>query len=428
MPDALSRGHQGHSGQARHVAIIGAGAVGVCCANYLLDAGFAVSVIDPVEPGSPEQCSYGNAGGLSPGSCIPNAMPGLIRELPGLLRDPEGPISLRLLDLPHALPWLLRFLWSSRKSRVAEIADAMIALNRHTFESYEPLIRAAGCQDLIQYRGQLFAYEDPEGPAKSSLSAGMRRERGVKVELLDEHQLRELEPALGPAYKAGLFLPEQGQCANPGRLVASLWRLASQKGARLLRTRAKALLMGADGPVAVETESGHVHADLFVVAAGAFSGPFARQVGASVPLISERGYHVMVDSARTGLRVQTCSASRKFVAAPMEEGLRLSGCVEFARPGSEPRWERAEILLRQGRHMFPGLDTSNVRPWMGNRPGTPDSIPVIERTRRHRNVILAFGHGHQGLIGASTTGRLVAELASERPPMIDLAPYRSSRF
>ncbi|MGY4592784.1 glycine/D-amino acid oxidase-like deaminating enzyme [Bradyrhizobium sp. GM22.5] len=226
------------------VAVIGAGAVGVCCANYLRDAGFDVVVIDPVEPGDPQQCSYGNAGGLSPGSCIPNAMPGILRELPGLLLDPEGPVSLRLLDLPHALPWLLRFLWSSRASRVGEIADAMIELNRLTFEFYEPLVAQAGCKDLIQYRGQLFVYEDPTAPSRATLSTKMRRDRGVRVELLDESQLRELEPSLSPAYKAGLFLPEQGQCVNPGRLIASLWRLAAQKGARQLRTKAKGFAFG----------------------------------------------------------------------------------------------------------------------------------------------------------------------------------------
>lgn len=414
--------------RGRRVAIIGAGAVGTCCANYLLDAGFDVEVIDTVEPGSPDQCSYGNAGGLSPGSCIPNAMPGLIAELPGLLLDPEGPVSLRILDLPHALPWLIRFLWSSRRSRVEQISDAMIALNRHTFDFYNPLIKQAGCDDLIRYHGQLIVYEDPDGPAKSKLSIAMRRARGVKVEILDDRQIHELEPALGAAYKAGVFLPEQGQCPNPGRLVASLWRLAVSKGAKLNRTRANGFVFGPNGPTAIMTDNGNVTADQFVIAAGAFSAPLARQVGAHVPLISERGYHVMVESARTGLRVQTNSASRKFVAAPMEDGLRLSGTVEFARPGTGPFWKRADILVRQGQHMFPGLDVSSVKRWMGNRPGTPDSIPVIERAPRHPNVMLAFGHGHQGLIGASVTGKLVSELAAGQPTTIDLSPYRSDRF
>ena len=428
MSEAVSNSDVASPARGRRVAILGAGAVGTCCANYLLDAGFDVEVIDTVEPGGPDQCSYGNAGGLSPGSCIPNAMPGLIAELPGILLDPEGPVSLRILDLPHALPWLIRFLWSSRRSSVERISDAMIALNRHTFDFYNPLIKQAGCEDLIRYHGQLFVYEDPDGPSKSKLSIAMRRARGVKVEILDDREIHELEPALGPAYKAGVFLPEQGQCPNPGRLVASLWRLAVSKGARLNRTRAKGFVFGANGPTAVITETGTVPADQFVIAAGAFSGPLARQVGTTVPLISERGYHVMVESARTGLRVQTNSASRKFVAAPMEDGLRLSGTVEFAWPGTAPFWKRADLLVRQGQHMFPGLDVSQVKRWMGNRPGTPDSIPVIERAPRHDNVIFAFGHGHQGLIGASVTGKLVAEIAADQPTTIDLSPYRSTRF
>lgn len=414
---------RGHS-----VAIIGAGAVGVCCANYLRDAGFDVVMIDPIEPGDPQQCSYGNAGGLSPGSCIPNAMPGILRELPGLLLDPEGPVSLRLLDLPHALPWLLRFLWSSRASRVGEIADAMIALNRLTFEFYEPLVAQAGCKDLIQHRGQLFVYEDPTAPSRATLSTKMRRDRGVRVELLDESQLREREPSLSPAYKAGIFLPEQGQCVNPGRLIASLWQLAAQKGARQLRTKAKGFAFGQNGPIGVLTDDGPVPADFFVVAAGVSSAPLARQLAVHVPLIAERGYHVVLENADVGLRANTCCAARRFVAAPMEGGLRLTGTAEFAKPSAPPRWERAEMLVRQAKFMFPSLSATSVHRWMGSRPSTPDSIPVIERTPRYSNAILAFGHGHQGLMAASTTGKLVSQLVAGETPRIDLSPYRSSRF
>jgi D-amino-acid dehydrogenase len=178
----------------------------------------------------------------------------------------------------------------------------------------------------------------------------------------------------------------------------------------------------------VATEAGVVAADKVVIAAGAFSAPFARQVGVRVPLISERGYHIMLPNADTGLKVNVNAAERKFVAAPMEGGLRLSGTVEFARPEAAPNWRRAEILVRQAAHMFPDADLSGVERWMGNRPGTPDSIPVIETAPRHDNVILAFGHGHQGLMGGSVTGRLVAELAAGRTTSIDLSHFRSSRF
>lgn len=416
------------SRRSEKVVVIGAGIIGVCAANALMDEGFSVEVIDPVEPGSPGQCSYGNAGGLSPGSCIPNAMPGIVAQVPGMLLDPEGPIGLRLLDLPHALPWLLRFLANSRLSRVRRISDGMIALNRLTLACYEPLVKAAGCEDLILHRGQLFAYENPNGPAGSALSIAMRRERGVRVEILDARGMRELEPAISPAYRAGVFLPEQGQCPNPGRLVAAIARLAAGKGAVFTRQRARALVLEQGRVKSVATEGGVIAADKVVIAAGAFSAPFAKQAGVRVPLISERGYHIMLPNAKTGLKVNVNAAERKFVAAPMEGSLRLSGTVEFARPQAAPNWRRAEILVRQAAHMFPGADLGGMERWMGNRPGTPDSIPVIETAPGHDNVILAFGHGHQGLIGGSVTGRLVGELAAGRPTSIDISYFRSSRF
>ena len=416
------------SGRKGRVTVIGAGIIGVCSANYLLREGFEVEVIDPIVPGSPDQCSYGNAGGICPGSCIPNAMPGVARQIPRWLADPEGPIGLRLLHLPHALPWLVRFLMAGRRARVVEIADAMRALHRLTFEAYEPLLKAAGCENLIQRRGQLFVYEDPKGPEKSGFSIALRRERGVQVDVLSRDELRQLEPALGPQFHRGVFLPEQGQCANPGRLVAQLAEHAARQGARFIRAKALGFTPGPSGPIAVKTDSGDHPVQQIVIAAGAFSGSLAAQLGTRVPLESERGYHVMVNSADSKLRIQTISAERKFVAAPMQDGLRLSGVVEFAGLKARPDMRRADILLKQGRQMFPGLDTSAVKTWMGHRPGTPDSIPVIERSPLHSNVILAFGHGHQGMIGGAVTGRIVAALAAGRPPPIDLFPYRSDRF
>jgi len=54
--------------------------------------------------------------------------------------------------------------------------------------------------------------------------------------------------------------------------------------------------------------------------------------------------------------------------------------------------------------------------------------PAPGRRRSARNVIYAFGHGHQGLIAESVTGKLVAELAAGLPTTVDLSPFRADRF
>ncbi|WP_201412004.1 NAD(P)/FAD-dependent oxidoreductase [Mesorhizobium sp. J8] len=411
------------------MTVIGAGIVGVCSANYLLKQGFDVEVIDPTLPGSEDQCSYGNAGGICPGSCIPNSMPGVWKNVPKWLMDPEGPLYVRLAYLPHALPWLLRFLAASRKSRVEEISAAMRALHRYTFECYEPLMKQAGCEELLQKRGQLFVYESVDGPGKSNYGLELRRAHGVRVDILDADEIRQLEPALASIFKSAVYLPEQGQCPNPGRLVRKLAENAARQGARFLQARVKDFELNGQELTGVVLEGGERRAvEQAVLATGAWSAELARKLGNRIPFETERGYHVMVKGADTGLRIQTISADRKFVASPMEEGLRIAGNVEFSGLRAPPNMFRADTLLKQARPMFRTFREGEVKRWMGHRPGTPDSIPVIDRARRARNVIYAFGHGHQGLIAGSVTGKLVAELAAGLPTTVDLSPFRADRF
>jgi D-amino-acid dehydrogenase len=409
----------------RHATIIGAGIVGVCCAAYLQRAGFAVQILDPEPPGT--MCSYGNAGGICPGSCIPIAGPGMLRKLPGWLMDKEGPLHIRLAYLPALLPWLMRFLAAGRVAEVRRISRAMRALHAPTFACYEPLLRDAGIADLVQRRGQLFVYEHEDGPARDAFGLGLRRDAGVQVEILDQGALRELEPALAPLFRSAVYLPEQGQCANPGRLVAGLAREVERKGGTIRRTRVRGVVFQGGKP-ALATDQGTEAVDTLVVAAGAWSAPLARQLGSKVPLETERGYHAVVAGAETGLRTQTIWADRKFVASPMEEGIRFAGTVELAGLAAPPDMRRADLLWRMGRRMLRDIPEGSVKHWMGHRPSLPDSLPVVSASPHHERVFFAFGHGHMGLIGGSVTGRLVADLAAGAAPIIDPTPYRVDRF
>jgi D-amino-acid dehydrogenase len=65
---------------------------------------------------------------------------------------------------------------------------------------------------------------------------------------------------------------------------------------------------------------------------------------------------------------------------------------------------------------------------MGHRPSLPDSLPVLGRSRATPDVVYAFGHGHVGMTAAPMTGKIVAELVTDRPPSIDIAPFAPGRF
>ena len=410
----------------RSVTVVGAGIVGMATASYLLRDGHKVTVIDRGAPG--EGCSFGNAGGVSAGSCVPLAMPGILKKVPGWLSDPEGPLHIRLAHLPKALPWLWRLLRASRPAEVERIADGLRALHKGTFDAYDPLLRWAGCTELIQRRGQLLLYDTRAELDRDAAGLKIRRDRGVQVEILNQDELRQLEPALAPIFEHAAFLPEQGQCAHPFGLVQRLAAQFVADGGVVERAEVKAIAFEGGRPRHLRTDQGTRPFDRLVIAAGAWSGELARQLESPVPLETERGYHVTVADPGVATRIQAMWVRRAFVATPMEMGMRFAGTVELAGLDAPPTPARAKVLLEHGKRMVPGIETTSVTTWMGHRPGLPDTLPVIDRSPHFDNVHFAFGHGHTGLIAGAVTGRIISDLIGGRTPPIDMEPYRIDRF
>jgi D-amino-acid dehydrogenase len=175
-------------------------------------------------------------------------------------------------------------------------------------------------------------------------------------------------------------------------------------------------------------ESGRLDADVTVIAAGAWSARFAEPLGARIPLQAERGYHIMLEGSNAPVRSALMLAERRMSLTPMLHGIRLSSMAEFADPDAPPDHERAAKLLEGASDWVPGIGGKVASRWMGPRPSTPDSLPVIGRSPRAANVIFAFGHGHLGLTMATLTGEAVTELAQGRPTTLDLSAVSPTRF
>src|ERR1051326_8165450 len=412
------------------VVVIGAGIVGLCCATYLQRDGRKVVVVDPAGPG--EGASYGNAGGLNGSSIVPVAMPGVLAKVPHWLLDPAGPLSIRLRYLPQLLPWLYRFVRAGRPELVRAQARALRGLLAPTLGMPREIAASVGAADLIQRSGLLVVYRSEASFAADAEANRLRVDNGVKIDELNKDELRQIEPTLPPASTRPRFIPENGYCRNPLRLSRALAEALVANGGEIRRARAEGFAFAAGKVEAVLTSTGRIPAAAVVLAAGAHSKPLAARLGEKVPLDTERGYHAMITAPEVAPRLPIMDAEAKFVATPMEEGLRMAGTVEFAGLEAPPEWHRARVLLRHGQAMFPGLPRTvaedRVALWMGFRPSMPDSLPVIGPTRRYANAFLAFGHGHIGLIGAPMTGRAIADLIAGQRPALDVAPFRAARF
>src|SRR5581483_6754173 len=256
---------------ARHVAIIGAGAVGVISAIEALRDGHRVTLIDPGEPGGTQAASYGNAGWLSSHSVIPPAEPGVWKKVPKYLMDPLGPLAIRWSYLPKALPWLVRYLLSgSTEAKVEATAHALRPLLQDAPSLHKQLAEEAGVGELIERNGVMHIFTS-RAPFDADLGWRIRKRVGIEWLELSADEMRQREPELHPRYTFGVLVEEAGRCRNPGRYVAALADLAIARGARRVVAKATALKLQNGKLVSVVTDQGEIACDAAVVAACARS-------------------------------------------------------------------------------------------------------------------------------------------------------------
>ena len=413
---------------AKRIAIVGAGIVGVCCALRLRAEGHETVLIDPRAPGT--ATSFGNAGIVSNGSVAPYSWPGLWRRVPAMLFDPMSPLILRWRHLPRAAPWLVRFLAAGRLASYRRIAADMAPLVARARAEHESLIAEHKIDaGLLRADGYIHAFRDRKRFAAMSLQREVLKTHGVRAEVLERDRLRELEPALSREFEVGLLFPDGGFVTEPVALSRAYFRAYEALGGERLEARATGFDMTGSGPRAVLTDGGRVEADHAVLAAGAWSKPLARALGARVPLEAKRGYHISVDPPDgPGLARPVVIGDWDYTLCPMRDGLRVTAGVEFGGLALPPDYRRVRRVLAHARGSLPGLDGAVRREWMGHRPALPDSKPVIGPSPLYPGVTFAFGHGHLGLTLSAATARLVAEQIAGRELSVPLDPFRADRF
>ena len=417
----------GRIANPQRVAVIGAGIVGMSAALYLQRDGHQVTVMDPHEPGT--STSFGSSGGIITSAVRPTSTPDLLKQLPAMLLDPKSAVRIRWPYLPRLLPWLVRFLLAGRPRAVETSAAGLAAILAHANDAHRELTELVGVRGVVRPVGWVRAYESEAGFSRSAFDRALMTRHRIKFDVLDADGLRQLEPHLAPRYVKGLFHAESGFACDPWRLIDGYARYLVRSGGQLLRQNVRAI-------EPLNSQGARVHAedlvsefDSVIVCAGAWSRQFASAIGDRVSLDTERGYHLTIDPGSAGpLTRPVVFPERQFVLAPMPDGVRLTSGVELAGLTATPDFSRIDALLPVARQALPGLSDRVSRRWMGYRPSTPDSLPVIGRSPRSRTVVYAFGHGHLGLTLGPITGRLVASLIAERTPEIDVAPYRPDRF
>ncbi|MGE0531155.1 MAG: NAD(P)/FAD-dependent oxidoreductase [Hyphomonadaceae bacterium] len=408
----------------KSILVIGGGLVGAACALRLQAAGVQATLIDPGD--KRRGASYGNAGHIGSEQIAPWSAWGNVLRAPRSSFGAGGPLDFRWSDVALWTPWAMRFLRACDPMRFERGREALTELLADSLPAWQRLAELAGAPEIVIPHGHATAWMTPQG-ADLGLAAFAKAKWGrtTSYREMDAAELERYDGVLNRTPHAAVIFSGTGQVSEPQAARDAILASFVERGGEIVvgsavRIEESARVLLADGGVR--------NADAVLVCAGPWSRVLMEQLGATTPLISERGYHLQSSETNWPRDLPTTVFDENFIAVSrFTSGLRCTSFVEFGSPdapGDERKWRR----LRQRIDELGLKFEANPDRWVGSRPSLPDFMPAIGRLERAPKVLYAFGHAHLGLTEAPITAEIIAAIVAEKTPPVDIAPFRIERF
>ena len=411
--------------QKSSVGVIGAGIQGVCVSLNLIKKGFKVTIIDKDEPGK-NSASYGNPGHFSPYASLSMNRPDILIDVPAMLLSATGPLALKWNYVPKMIPWFLKFIKNCTKKKMMHTAKYMHQILDLALPAYDELFQEIDISGLVESKGIIYFWTDKDLKSRE-LEINVRKELGVEQKLLKPHEIHDLEPHIKQIYHGGVLYPGARHARNPRKILIKLFDLFLKKGGKFKKENVEKINFSSDDKPLIKTSSNLYTFDKAVIACGAFSKKLTDQTNEKIPLDTERGYHVHFKGYDNLLSRPVIFLNRGFGITPMEQGLRVVGTVEFGGLHNPVSKKRILNLVNNAKYLFPELNDHDDE-WLGFRPTLPDFLPVMGKSKNHKNLFYSFGHHHLGWTLGAISGKIVAGIIAKENTNLDLSAYSSSRF
>ena len=410
----------------KNILIIGAGIVGICTSIELIKKGYSVTLMDPNQPGS--QTSYGNAGVITDSSLMIINNPQLLKSLFQLIFKNQTSFRYSKSFIFSRLTWVLRFLMFSHKNHVKFAAKALRELQALSLNTHKKLIKKTNSNNIISKPGWLKLFKTSESYKKYSLELEVLNKHKAKYTTLNTTQIEKQFPDLEVKFFKGILFKNSIRVKSPLKLSKKYFNYFLESGGKFVQESCKDLQYIKDKWV-IFSNKNKSYFDQVVVSTGPWSKNILSNLGYNIPLAWERGYHHHFSTKKKiSINPAIYDVEGGFVYSSNGSDVRVTSGVELTFLDAVQNEIQINESIQKLRKIIPLNKKLIDKPWLGSRPTIIDSLPMIGKAPKHKNLWFNFGHNHIGLSTSAGSAVIISEMIQNKKTSINADPFSPKRF
>lgn len=413
----------------KDIAIIGGGIIGLCCAYYLQKAGASVTILDRKPAPDQSGCSFGNAGMIVPSHIIPLAAPGVISQGIRWMFKSDSPFYIHpRLDM-NLIAWLWLFYRSANKGHVERGSKVLKDMGLQSRKAYLALKEEAGLEIEIGEKGLMMLFKTGHMGEEEAEAAHLAKQLGMPAKVLNKEEVQAMEPNVELDVMGGVHYP-MDMHLNPATFVESLRKNLLENGVEIRhKIGVESLEQNGKQIKHIQSSKGSIKADQYILAAGSWSPTLLK--GMRLPLLPGKGYSLTAQSPLQQFQTPSILCEAKVAVTPMGKSLRFAGTLAISPLDEKIQQKRLQGMVNSISDFVPAFSKDWLKmeqAWTGLRPCTPDGLPYIGKSKRLENLLFATGHAMLGMSLGPVTGQMIADIAAEKTPEIELDMLSPDRF
>ncbi len=409
--------------------IIGGGVIGLFSAYYLHKSGWEVDVLEQGD--LTDNCSFGNAGMITPSHFVPLASPGIVEQGIRWMFNSKSPFYVKPSLNPDLIRWGLKFVKSATKKHAEQSAGGLRDISLFSKDLYHEFEKDADFDFGLTDNGILMLFKSPKVEEEELHLIEKAVNLGLDAQYLTWDECQKLQPDI----ELDILGAVHYRCdahMYPNKLMKGVVKYLEAEGVRIHRhTEVVKINHDANKITSVSTRDKDFTGDAYLISGGSWSPGIAKLAGLNLPLMPGKGYSFMTHNPVKKMTIPFILCEARVAVTPMNGSIRFGGTMEIGEINKQININRVKGIVESVPKYLPDFKLAVPEEkdiWFGFRPCSPDGLPYIGMSGKYKNLAIATGHAMIGLALGPATGKLIAEAFNGEKASMDIGLFSPARY